>query len=113
MNNIQNHLMHTCYQHVDNTGEQQGMISNPDNCMPFNNPGKVYNDLYMYYKETNSLLISIPNHTEALHTHINPLILNTTYLPTYYSLLQHIYQHIHAYNTNRIWYNTYLYGNPY
>ena len=67
----------------------------------------------MYYKENNSLLISMPDHTEALHTYINNLTLNTTYLPTYHFSIQHIYQHIHAYNTNKIWYNTYLYGSPY
>ena len=113
MDDIQNHLMHTCYQHVDNIDEEQGSICNPDKCIFSNNCHAITNDLYMYYKQTNSLVISIPNHTEALHTHINPLILNTTYLPTYHSSLQHIYQHIHAYNTNKIWHNTYLYGDPY
>ena len=43
---------------------------------------------------------------------MNPLILNTIHLPTYDIPLQYINQHLHTYNTNKIWHNTYLYGNP-
>ena len=32
--------------------------------------------------------------------------------PTYHISLQYIHQHSHVYNTNKIWHNTYLYGNP-
>ena len=43
---------------------------------------------------------------------MNLLILNTIYLPTYHISLQYINQHLHTYNTNKIWHHTYLYGNP-
>ena len=33
-------------------------------------------------------------------------------MPTYHISLQYVHQYSHVYNTNKIWHNTYLYGNP-
>ena len=74
---IQYHILHTWYQHVEKDNEQ-GIICHPDNYINFNNTNQGTNNSYLYYKKTNSLLLSISNHVESLHTYINPLILNTT-----------------------------------
>ena len=110
VDDILNHLLHTCYQHVE-SNNKQGFTCHPDNFKLYNSDNQTTNNSYLYYKQTNSLVLSIPNHTEIQHTHINPLTLNTTYLPTYHISLQYINQHLHIYNTNKIWHNTYLNGN--
>ena len=111
VNDIQNHLLHTWYHHVESNDKQE-FICHPDNFTNHNNNNQITNNSYLYCKQTNSLVVSIPNHTEVQHTHVNPLLLNTIYLPTYHISLQYINQHLHTYNTNKIWHNTYLYGNP-
>ena len=107
---IQNHLLHICYHHVENIDKQE-FICHPDNFTNHNHNNQITNNSYLYYTQTNSLVISIPKHTEVQHTYVNPLILKTIFLPTYHIPLQYINQHLHTYNTSKIWHNTYLYGN--
>ena len=81
VNDIQNHLLHTCYHHVESNDKQE-FICHPDNFTNYNNNNQTTNNSYLYYKHTNSLVVSIPKHTEVQHTHMNLLILNTIYLLT-------------------------------
>ena len=105
-------IENTCYIDDIENDNEQGIICHPDNYTNFNNTNQGTNNSYLYYKETNSLVLSVPNHVKSLHIHINPLILNRTHLLTYHISLQYIHQHSHVYNTNKIWHDTYLYGNP-
>ena len=68
VNDIQNHLLHTCYHHVENIDKQE-FICHPDNFTNHNHNYQITNNSYLYYKQTNSLVVSIPKHTEVQHTH--------------------------------------------
>ena len=63
---IQNHLLDTCCHHVK-SDDKQGFTSHSDNFMVYNNNNQITSNLYLHYKQTNSLVLSIPNHTET-HT---------------------------------------------
>ena len=69
VNDIQIHLLHTCYHHVDNIDKQE-FICQSDNFTNHNHNYQITNNSYLYYKQTNSLVVSIPKHTEVQHTHI-------------------------------------------
>ena len=65
---IKNHLLHTCYHHVE-CNDKQEFICHPDNFTNHNNNNKITNNSYLYYKQTNSLLVSILNDTEVQYTY--------------------------------------------
>ena len=44
IDDIQNHLLHTCYQHVEDTNEEQGFICHPDKCKVLNNINNITNN---------------------------------------------------------------------
>ena len=39
-------------------------------------------------------------------------MIDNMYIPTHDISIHHIHQYIHKYKTNKIWFNTYLYGKP-
>ena len=57
------------YTHVENDNKQ-GIICHLDNHTNFNSTNQGTKNSYRYYKDTNSLILSIPNHIKSLHTHI-------------------------------------------
>ena len=75
-------ISYTHFHHVENNDKQE-FICHPDNSTNHNHTNQITKNSYLYYKQTNSLVVSIPKHTEVQHTHMNLLILNTIYLPTY------------------------------
>ena len=76
------------------------------------NPDSDYFLLNTEYTHAVTTLVEVLTYSEALHTHINPLVIDNMYIPTYDISIHSIYQNIHKYKTNKIWINTYLYGRP-
>ena len=103
---VQLHLLGYQYKTVDTNyfmAHLENAIQKPDSD---------YFPLNTEYTHAVTTLVEIPTYTEALHSHINPLVINNMYIPTYDISIHSIYQHIHKYKTNKIWFNTYLYGRP-
>ena len=75
-----------------------------------NNINTMYTSSSNQYCTSITTLLDISTYTEALHTHINSLVLDTLCLPKYNVTLHNIFQHIHKYKTNKVRFNAYMYG---
>ena len=63
-------------------------------------PNSDYFSLNTEYTYAVTTWVKIPTYKEALHSHINPLVINNMYIPTYDISICSIYQHIYKYKTN-------------
>ena len=72
-------------------------------------PDSDYFPLNTEHTHAVTTLVEVLTYTEALDTNINPLVIDNMYIPSYDISIHSIYQHIHKYKTNKIWFNnTYM-----